>query len=87
MPAPSPKQLKKLADACRKAGIKSYKDADCEFTLTEDAPTKKVKQSHNLSSIAKSDAAFSSDTLEGDSLLFWSTGVGGVPMTQEEDSQ
>jgi hypothetical protein len=33
-----PKELKKLADACRKAGIKSYKADGIEFTLTDEAP-------------------------------------------------
>lgn len=33
-----PKELKKLADACRKAGIKSYKSGDVEFTLTDEPP-------------------------------------------------
>lgn len=87
MPTPSPKELKKIAEACRKAGIKHFKGEGFEFTLTEDAPVKKVKQSHLLSSKATTDIAFSSDTLEGDELLFWSTGVGEVPYSQDEDQQ
>lgn len=37
-----PKQLKKLAAACRAAGIKHYKSGDIEFTLA-DAPYKPKK--------------------------------------------
>lgn len=33
-----PKELKKLAKACREAGIKSYKADGIEFTLSDQAP-------------------------------------------------
>lgn len=35
MDLPDPKQLKKLADYCRKAGIKVYECADCKITLDD----------------------------------------------------
>lgn len=38
------KELKKLADACRKAGIKHFKNADLEFTLTDNVPTSNYKK-------------------------------------------
>lgn len=35
MDLPDPKQLKKLADYCRKAGIKTYECAECKITLDD----------------------------------------------------
>lgn len=41
----TPKELKRLAEACRKAGIKHYRDASgLEFTLTDDAPVSTYKK-------------------------------------------
>lgn len=39
-----PKELKKLAKACREAGILSYKADGIEFTLTEEAPQSPYKR-------------------------------------------
>lgn len=39
----SPKELKKLAKACREAGIKHFKNAELEFTLTDDLSAKAPK--------------------------------------------
>lgn len=71
------KELKKLADACRKAGIKHFKSADYEFTLTDDAPVSAYKQSKSTSArqnASAPDTKFESDSLTQDELLFWSTG-------------
>lgn len=35
MDLPDPKQLKRLADYCRKAGIKVYECAECKITLDD----------------------------------------------------
>jgi hypothetical protein len=76
MALPTPKELKKLADACRKAGIFSFKCGDLEFTLG-DKPQSKVGKSHskvNTGSEVKSviDEAFEEDGLTQDALLMWS---------------
>lgn len=74
-----PKELKKLADACRKAGIKHYKSGDIEFTLADEAPVsnyKKRKPKSPLTSLEVApDAPVKSDgwdTLTEDQKLFYS---------------
>lgn len=83
MSLPSSKELKKLADSCRKAGIKHFKNADIEFTLSDDAPVSNYKKTKNASkgSIATKnsdssngiDQNFQSDDLTEDQLLMWSS--------------
>lgn len=68
------KELKKLADACRKAGIKHFKNGDYEFTLNEDAPLSNYKKSKAKSEPLSNDVAFQSDTLTPEQLLLWSVG-------------
>lgn len=41
---PSAKELKKLAKACREAGISHLKSGDIEFTLTGYGPIKSAKR-------------------------------------------
>lgn len=67
---PNVKQLKKLADACRKAGIKHFKSSEFEFSLTDELPE---------SPKARKQAAFqkqeeiANSGLSEEELLFWST--------------
>lgn len=79
----SPKELKKLAAACRAAGIKSYKTPDFEFTLTDEAPApKNIKSTANKTSNAEfieSDEYKAMDALTDEQLLFYS-----VASTDEE---
>jgi hypothetical protein len=75
MSPPSAKDLKKLADACRKAGIKHFKQGDLEFTLSDDAPVsnyKKSKATKQPTSADAIDANFQSDDLTEEQLLMWS---------------
>lgn len=68
------KELKKLAAECRKAGIKSFKNSECEFTLTDDAPVSNYKRK----TIEKEapgpviDSTFTSEQLSDEQLLFYS---------------
>lgn len=81
MDLPNAKDLKKLADMCRKAGIKSFKGNGIEFTLSEDAPVstyKKAKAAQN-----SPDKDFESDGLTEEELLFWSAG-GNIPSDSTE---
>ena len=76
MSLPDYKELKKLSDACRKAGIKSFKCAEFEFTLTEDAPVSNYKRRQRKTGELTEpvlDTTFKSDTLTESQLLFWST--------------
>lgn len=74
MDFPSPKELKKLADACRKAGIRVFKGNGIEFTLSEDAPISNYKKS-KVKAAPQADKPFESDSLSAEELLFWSTGT------------
>jgi hypothetical protein len=71
MALPSPKELLKLAAACRKAGIKSFKGDGVEFTLTDDAPV--TKKAAKIAETTAPDKDFTSDELGPDAMLFWST--------------
>jgi hypothetical protein len=68
----NPKDLIKLANACRKAGIKHYKQGDIEFTLTDDLPQPQSRRV-NTSKTDDSIEDFQTDTLTEDQLLFYST--------------
>lgn len=67
----TPKQLKKLADTCRKSGIKHFKNAEFEFTLTDDAPIYRSR-SKNKTSEVEPNSVFQTETLSEEELLFYS---------------
>ncbi len=68
------KNLKKLAAACRKAGIKTFKSGDVEFTLA-DAPVRPIKASKKAL-VDDAGAAGTDekgwDTFTDEEKLFWS---------------
>ena len=68
------KAIKKLADVCRKSGIKHYKDANFEFTLADDLPETKKEARKNWDLSGKADESINNDALSEAELLFWSTG-------------
>lgn len=76
MSLPDYKALKKLADTCRKLGIKHFKSADFEFTLSDEAPEsnykKRIKQQELSQQQSVIEEAFKSDSLTDEQLLFWS---------------
>lgn len=76
MEVPNYKVLKKLADACRKAGINSFKGFGFEFTLDDNyAPaTSKKKPIKVDNSAPTAEERFETDTLSEEDLLFWSAG-------------
>lgn len=78
MSLPDSKTLKKLADSCRKAGIKHFKSGDIEFTLTDDPPVSAYMRSRPIKAPASSvdviDVNYQSNELTEEQLLFWSTG-------------
>lgn len=71
MSLPDAKALKKFADACRKAGIKTFKNAEFEFTLTDDLPVSNYKKKR-----AEQETAISleveTEQLTEEQLLFYS---------------
>lgn len=70
------KSLKKLADICRKAGIKSFKSAEFEFTLTDEKPAsnyKKLKEKVSKRSISSSLDVETDPELSAEQLLFYSS--------------
>lgn len=79
MALPSPKELTKLANACRKAGIKTFKCGDVEFTLTDEAleaPRKQTpKTVQNLDEMVGANDPFQTDAPTPEQLLYWSVGI------------
>lgn len=80
------KALKKLADACRKAGIKHYKCPEFEFTLSDEGPVsnykkRALKKAPEASEEASTEVS-SMDQLTEEQLLFYS-----VAETENETSQ
>ena len=71
----SAKEIKRLADSCRKAGIKTFKGYGVEFTLSDEAPLSNYKKSKHVTAPSAVDTKFESDSLSEDDLLFWSSGV------------
>lgn len=75
----SPKELKKLADACRKAGISSFKNADVEFTLSDYVPSTpkriRTKKGFEQPSVVEQDEIEVEGGLSESELLFWSSDV------------
>ena len=73
MATPSAKELKKLAKACREAGIHFFKGEGFEFTLTGVAPEKPTRK--NASELPEADHnEIEMDSLSQEELMFWSTG-------------
>lgn len=73
MSLPDPKELKKLADACRKAGISRFKSGDFEFTLSEEKPQSNYKKRQaKKSPVSSSPMNIETDELSEEALLMWS---------------
>ena len=70
------KAIKKLADVCRKAGIKHYKSADFEFTLTDEAPVSLGKASAKQAELSSDPGSLLTGSgLSEQELLYWSAGI------------
>lgn len=71
-----PKALKKLAAICRSSGIKHYKCADFEFTLTDEAPVSNYKKRLKTNKQVKDNDTqlIQSEGLTEEDLLFYSVG-------------
>jgi hypothetical protein len=80
----SPKELKKLAAACRSAGILTFKNSEVEFTLSEFAPeSKRITQKVQTGAIASMEEDKDHlNSLTEEQMLLWS--VQGIP---EESTQ
>lgn len=80
------KELKKLADACRKAGIKHFKNADVEFTLSDEGPVSSYKKRKATKNVTQEESNsvndIQSDALTQEQLLFWS-----LPNAEEESEE
>ncbi len=68
------KQLKKLAAACRKAGIKQFTSPEFSFTLTDETPILRAPRSHKPMLPLTKDAEVDVPTLTEEQMLFWSSG-------------
>lgn len=65
------KSLKKLAAACRKAGIKKYQCPEFSFELTDEAPLPPIN-SKAYAQATSSDDVVATDSLSEEALLFYS---------------
>jgi len=87
MDFPTPKDLKKLADTCRKAGIKSFKYGNLEFTLADEIPESNYKKSKQTKSQLQNNTPqlkdIPTDTLTEEQLLYYSVGMSPEGMTNE----
>ncbi len=81
MSLPTPKELKRLAAACRAAGITSFKGEGIEFTLSSEAPVK-AKKAKDIAAKVNHDDGKEPDTSEAglseEELLMWSSAPGGL---------
>lgn len=73
---PDLKLLKKLADACRKAGIQTFKGHGIEFTLSHVAPESNYRRAKKSPVSEATQGPIETDGLTQEELLFWSTGEG-----------
>lgn len=83
MDFPNLKELKKLAKACRSAGIsgfKYFKDGSYEFQLdpsySENPKRKSAKSKENFSEQNSPSLDVETDSLTDEQLMFWSSGQG-----------
>jgi len=80
MQLPSPKELKKLAAACRAAGITSFKGGGIEFTLSDEAPTPSAyKRAKAAQVFVEQGEVENEGEPTPEELLLWSVG-GGLPI-------
>lgn len=86
MATPTPKELKKIAKACREAGIKVFKGEGFELTFSDEALVKPTRRNakHPEAPVTQADAKFESDSLAEHELLFWSSDPGGQSFLKEE---
>jgi len=83
MALPTAREIQKLAKACRKAGIRTFKAEGIEFTLTDEQPTtKRASQKASKQPIMAQDEEFKSDTITDEQMLFWS--AQGLPETNPD---
>lgn len=72
----SPKDLKKLAAACRAAGIRSFKNSEVEFTLTDELPLSNYKQKIQTQDDGKHSIETDGwNSLTPEEQLMWSSGA------------
>jgi hypothetical protein len=73
----NPKELKKLAAACRSAGISYYKCADFEFILSDSVSPIKVPGKKSVlptGPLSEPEKLDDDQPLTEEQLLFWSSG-------------
>lgn len=91
---PSVKELKKLAAACRKAGISNFKyhqDGSYEFSLdptaaVEEPKPRKSQAKQQFVPLNEPKEAFTADSLTEDELLFWSAGSPSESYLNKDES-
>jgi len=83
MTLPSAKEIAKLATACRKAGISTFKGGGIEFTLTDTMPPSKQSKKQLQASPSSSNDTIETDEPGYEALLHWSV----TPRDDEEEDR
>ena len=76
MQLPDAKELKRLADACRKAGIVKFKGGGIEFELSSEAPESSYKKAKATKAFHQDSGDVETDEPSPEELLLWSVGGG-----------
>lgn len=82
MTLPSAKEIAKLAAACRKAGIQTFKGGGIEFTLSDSLPAPKTPKKVMAAMQEAASAPVESEELSYDQLLSWS-----IPSQDDEKTE
>lgn len=80
------KELKKLADTCRKSGISFFKNSEIEFTLSDVRPPVARKPRGKKASqpqVFENEETQQEENISENELLFWSSG--GSPENIQEN--
>ncbi len=73
MTLPTAKELKKLTQACRSAGITAFEGGGIKFTLSDLPPTTKKEASAKSAPVDLGPNTVESDELTDEQKLFWSS--------------
>lgn len=80
MQLPDLKQLKRLSDACRKAGVKTFECADFKITLTDSLPPPSAYKRAKAAKAGEKpmqefiQGEIDTDSPSAEELLYWSAG-------------
>jgi hypothetical protein len=81
------KMLKKLADTCRKSGIREFEGYGYKFTLDDAPVTADMSKAQLKASGSVSEDKYDTDSLTDEELMFWSAGAMPTAQTDGQESE